>query len=166
MAITQKITPNLWYDSQAEEAANLYVSIFKNSSIKKIVRYTEEGFEIHQRPAGSVMTVEFELEGQTYVGLNGGPVFQFSEAISFIVNCETQEEVDYYWEKLSEGGDSKVQQCGWLKDRFGLSWQIVPNILDKLLADPDVQKANRAMRAMLSMKKLNIAELVRAHKGE
>jgi predicted 3-demethylubiquinone-9 3-methyltransferase (glyoxalase superfamily) len=161
----QKITPCLWFDHQAEEAARLYTSIFKNSRIGRISRYGEAGKEIHGRPAGSVMTVELELDGQTFTALNGGPIFQFNEAVSFQVNCETQEEVDYYWEKLSEGGDEKAQQCGWLKDRYGLSWQVVPTILNEMVQDPESEKSQRAMEAMLRMKKLDIAELKRAYEG-
>jgi len=166
MAITQKIVPNLWFDGQAEEAARYYTSIFKDSSIGRITRYGKEGFEIHKHPEGSVMTVEFEIEGQKYVGLNGGPDFKFSEAISFIVNCSTQEEVDYYWGKLSQGGDPNSQQCGWLKDKFGVSWQIVPTILDDLVSSADKEKAGRAMNAMLGMKKISIIDLERAYYGE
>jgi len=161
----QKITPFLWFDGDAEEAANFYVSIFKNSKIGRIARYGKEGFEIHGRPAGTVMTVEFELEGQKFVALNGGPHFTFSPAISFQVDCATQEEVDRYWEKLSEGGDETVQQCGWLKDKFGLSWQIVPAGLAELLGDKDPERSGRAMQAMLQMKKLDIAKLRQAHTG-
>ena len=162
MATMQKITPNLWFDQQAEEAANFYVSIFKNAAIGRISRYGKEGFEIHKMPEGTVMVIEFELEGQKFTGLNGGPIFKFSEAISFIVNCDNQKELDYYWEKLSAGGDPKSQQCGWLKDQFGLSWQIVPDILPKLLSDPDAAKAQRAMKAMLQMKKIDIKALEEA----
>jgi len=165
MAKMQRISSNLWFDNQAEEAANFYVSIFKNSKIGRITRYSEEGYEIHKRPAGSVMTVEFFLDGQTFVALNGGPVFKFNESISFIVNCETQEEIDYYWAKLSESGDPKAQQCGWLKDKFGLSWQIVPTILLDMYDDSGSEEAKRVMRAMLGMKKLNIRELKEAFEG-
>jgi predicted 3-demethylubiquinone-9 3-methyltransferase (glyoxalase superfamily) len=164
MQTIQRITPCLWFDDQAEEAAKLYVSIFKNSKIGTIARYGEAGREIHKMPAGSVMTVAFELDGQTFTALNGGPVFKFTEAVSFQVNCDTQKEVDYYWEKLSAGGDAAAQQCGWLKDRFGLSWQIVPRVLPELLTDPDPAKSQRAMSAMLKMKKLDIDELKRAHR--
>lgn len=162
MATMQKITPNLWFDDQAEDAANFYVSLFPNSRIGKVSRYGKEGFEIHGRPEGSVMVIEFILNGQQFTGLNGGPVFQFSEAISFIIHCEDQAEVDHYWNKLSEGGDPKSQQCGWLKDKFGLSWQVVPNILPELLSNPDPAKAQKAMHAMLKMKKINIEELKNA----
>jgi predicted 3-demethylubiquinone-9 3-methyltransferase (glyoxalase superfamily) len=152
----------LWFDNQAEEAARYYVSIFENSKITDITRYGKAGFEIHKRPAGSVMTVAFELDGQSLTALNGGPVFTFNEAVSLQVFCDTQEEVDYYWEKLSKGGDPKAQQCGWLKDKFGLSWQVVPRVLPKLLKDHESVRAQRAMDALLRMKKINIAELERA----
>jgi predicted 3-demethylubiquinone-9 3-methyltransferase (glyoxalase superfamily) len=166
MATMQKITSNLWFDTQAEEAAKYYVSIFKNSKTGRTTRYGKEGFEIHGRPAGSVMTIEFILEGQTFVALNGGPHFRFNEAISFIVNCESQDEIDHYWNKLAEGGDPKAQQCGWLKDKFGLSWQIVPTILDDMIADPDSRKAGAVMKALLQMKKLDIQKLSEAYHQE
>ena len=166
MATFQKIIPNLWFDSQAEDAANYYVSIFKNANIGRISRYGKEGFEIHQRPEGSVMTVEFTLEDQHFVALNGGPHFTFNEAISFVVYCDTQEEIDYYWNKLTQGGDKNAQQCGWLKDKFGLSWQIVPKVLDEMLLDADSKKSAAAMRAMLGMKKLDIRKLEEAYNGE
>jgi predicted 3-demethylubiquinone-9 3-methyltransferase (glyoxalase superfamily) len=153
----------LWFDDQAEQAAKFYTEIFKNSRIKKISRYGKEGYEIHHRPEGSVMTVEFELDGQTFTALNGGPVFQFNEAISFQVDCATQEEVDYYWEKLSAGGDEKAQQCGWLKDKYGLSWQIVPRVLVEMLNDPYAKKSQCVMAAMLKMKKIEIETLKRAY---
>lgn len=165
MQIKQKITPHLWFDNEAEEAANFYTSIFKNSKINNITRYGEAGYEIHRRPAGSVLTVEFELDGQTFVALNGGPVFKFNESISFVVNCETQEEVDYYWERLGEGGDERAQQCGWLKDKFGVSWQVVPVAIYQMLSDPDREKSERAMTALLQMKKLDIEGIRRAHSG-
>jgi predicted 3-demethylubiquinone-9 3-methyltransferase (glyoxalase superfamily) len=161
----QKITPCLWFDDQAEEAVAFYTAIFKNSKIVIVARYGEGGQDIHGKPVGSVMTVAFELEGQAFTALNGGPMFKFNEAISFQVSCETQDEVDYYWEKLSEGGDEKAQQCGWLKDKYGVSWQIVPNVLPKLINDPDTEKSKRAMEAMLRMKKIDIEELKRAHAG-
>lgn len=166
MATMQKITSNLWFDSEAEQAAKYYVSIFKNAKISKISYYGKAGFEIHKRPAGSVMTVEFILEGQKFVALNGGPHFTFNEAISFIVNCETQDEIDYYWNKLSEGGDKKSQQCGWLKDRFGLSWQIVPTIMEEMFTDSDSKKSEAVMNAMLKMKKLDIKKLEEAYNEE
>jgi predicted 3-demethylubiquinone-9 3-methyltransferase (glyoxalase superfamily) len=153
----QKITPFLWFDRQAEEAAAFYASIFPNSRVVKVIRYGGAG----PGPAGSAMTVEFELEGQSFVALNGGPHFKFTEAISFVVNCQTQEEVDEYWEKLSEGGTPV--ECGWLKDKFGLSWQIVPTALPKLLSDPDPEKAQRVMKAMLTMTKLDISALEQAY---
>lgn len=165
MQVIQKIAPCLWFDDQAEEAARFYTGIFKNSKIVTVARYGKAGHEVHGRPAGTVMTVAFELEGQAFTALNGGPVFKFNEAISFQVNCETQAEVDYYWEKLSEGGDVKAQQCGWLKDRYGVSWQVVPRGLVEMITDPDSEKSGRAMEAMLRMKKLDIAELKRAYGG-
>src|SRR5215203_7091680 len=163
MPSLRKITPCLWFDDQAEEAATFYVSVFPDSRIVKVSRYGEAGFEIHGRPAGSVMTVLFELAGQSFTALNGGPVFKFNEAVSFEVECATQEEVDYFWDRLSEGGDPRAQQCGWLKDRFGLSWQVVPAILNDLVSDPRSPKSQRAMQAMLGMKKLDVAELQRAY---
>lgn len=156
----QKVTPFLWFDTQAEEAARFYVSVFKNSKIREILRCGEAG----PGPAGSVMTVSFELEGLEFTALNAGPDFKFTEAISFFVSCETQEEVDYYWNRLLEGG-GKESQCGWLKDRFGLSWQICPSVLMRLHADPDRDKADRVMRAMLQMGKLDIAALEAAAAG-
>jgi predicted 3-demethylubiquinone-9 3-methyltransferase (glyoxalase superfamily) len=165
MQIRNRITPCLWFENQAEEAANFYTTVFKNSKIGTISRYTEAGREVHGRPAGSVMTVAFELDGHSFTALNGGPVFKFNEAVSFQVICETQEEVDYYWEKLSEGGDPKAQQCGWLKDKYGLSWQVVPRALIEAMSDPDNVKAGRVMEAMLPMKKIDIAEVKRAYGG-
>jgi len=162
---TQKITPCLWFDTQAEEAAKFYTSVFDNSRIVNTVRYGEAGYEIHKRPPGMVMTVEFELSGQTFTALNGGPMFKFNEAVSLQIMCDTQREVDYYWEKLSQGGDKNAQQCGWLKDRFGLSWQVVPTILPKMLADPDPETSERVMTAVLKMKKLDIDALKRAYAG-
>ena len=161
----QKITPFLWYDDKAEEAANFYCSIFKNSKVGSVTRYEGEGAKASGRPAGTVMTVEFELEGQKFVGLNGGPHFKFTEAVSFVINCETQEEVDYFWEKLTADGGAE-SQCGWLKDKFGLSWQVTPTILPKLLQDKDPEKANRVMQAMMKMVKIDIATLKRAYDGE
>ena len=162
---TQKITPCLWFDDQAEDAARFYTGIFKNSKIVSISRYGEAGHEIHRKPAGSVLTVEFQLDGQPFTALNGGPHFQFNEAVSFQVWCETQEEVDYYWEKLSAGGDERARQCGWLKDRYGVSWQVVPTVVSQLLGDPDSEPSQRATQAMLRMKKLDIAALQRAYTG-
>jgi predicted 3-demethylubiquinone-9 3-methyltransferase (glyoxalase superfamily) len=165
MPVVQKITPCLWFDDQAEEAVAFYTAIFKNSKVVAVSRYGEAGKEIHGRPPGSVMTVAFELEGQTFTALNGGPVFRFNEAISFQIDCETQAEVDHYWRRLSEGGDPNAQQCGWLKDRYGLSWQIVPRVLIEMLMDPDAGKSQRVMTAMLRMKKIDIDELRRAYAG-
>jgi predicted 3-demethylubiquinone-9 3-methyltransferase (glyoxalase superfamily) len=159
----QKITPCLWFDNQAEEAARFYTSIFKNSRIGRIARYGKAGFEVHGRPEGTVMTVEFEINGQTFTALNGGPVFKFNEAISLQVYCETQEEVDHYWEKLSEGGDEKAQQCGWLKDKYGVSWQIVPTALVRMLAGKDSRTSDSVMTAVLQMKKPDIARLEQAY---
>jgi predicted 3-demethylubiquinone-9 3-methyltransferase (glyoxalase superfamily) len=161
----QKITPCLWFDDQAEEAAKFYTAIFRNSQITSMTRYGEAGREVHGRPAGTVMTVAFELDGHAFTALNGGPMFKFNEAISFQVYCETQADVDYYWEKLSEGGDRNAQQCGWLKDKYGASWQVVPNVLPKMLADPDAAKSQRVMKSMLQMKKIDIGELKRAYDG-
>jgi predicted 3-demethylubiquinone-9 3-methyltransferase (glyoxalase superfamily) len=160
----QTITPCLWFDSNAEEAVKFYTSVFKNSKIGKISRYGKEGYEIHGKPEGTVLTVEFELNGQTFTALNGGPVFKFNEAISFRVQCNSQNEVDYYWEKLSEGGDEKAQQCGWLKDKYGVSWQIVPVVLAEMLQDNDKRKSERVMKALLQMKKLDIDTLEQAYK--
>jgi predicted 3-demethylubiquinone-9 3-methyltransferase (glyoxalase superfamily) len=154
---TQKLQPCLWFDTEAEAAAKHYVSIFKNSRIGRIGRYGKEGKEIHGKEAGSVMTVEFELEGQKFLALNGGPEFKFDEAVSFIIFCETQEEVDYFWSKLTEGGSEGP--CGWLKDKFGLSWQVVPTAVPELLADETSDKAGRVMKALLQMRKLDIATL-------
>ena len=161
----QKISPCLWFDSQAEEAANFYTSVFDNSRIVTITRYGEAGHEIHGQPAGRVLTVVFELDGQAFTALNGGPIFRFSEAISLQVFCQDQAEIDYFWEKLSAGGDPNAQQCGWLKDRFGLSWQIVPAGLSEMLSSGDYEQSERVMTALLEMKKLNIAGLQQAYKG-
>lgn len=157
----QKITTFLWFDDKAEEAAKFYVSIFKNSSIDGITHYPASVSAAAGRPVGSVMTVVFKLDGQEFVALNGGPHFKFTEAISLVVNCETQEEVDEYWEKLKAGGGEE-SQCGWLKDKYGLSWQVVPTILPELMLDQDQQKTDRAMKAMLTMKKLDIAAIKQA----
>jgi predicted 3-demethylubiquinone-9 3-methyltransferase (glyoxalase superfamily) len=165
MAIIQKITPCLWFDSQAEEAAKFYVSLFDNSAIGAVTRYGKEGFEVHSRPEGSVLTVSFRLAGQEFTALNGGPHFKFTAAISFVVRCETQAEVDRYWQKLGEGGDERAQQCGWLKDKYGLSWQIVPAALFEMMSGPDKEKSGRAMQAMLQMKKLDLPALRRAYEG-
>lgn len=155
----QKITPNLWFDTEAEEAADFYLSVFDNSRIVSVTHYTEGA----PRPAGTVMTVEFEIDGQRFVGINGGPQFKFDEAVSFAISCKDQEEVDYYWERLSEGGEEGP--CGWLKDRFGLSWQVVPAGMEEVFNDPDPKRAERAMQAMLKMGKLDVAELRRAADG-
>ncbi len=157
--VQQKIIPNLWFDTEAEEAAGFYTSVFSNSRIVGVTHYTESA----PRPAGMVMTVEFELDGQRFVAINGGPQFTFDEAVSFGISCETQDEVDYYWERLSEGGEEGP--CGWLKDRYGLSWQVVPTGMEELFVDPDPKRAERAMQAMLGMGKLDIAALRRAADG-
>jgi len=163
-ALARKITPFLWFDTQAEQAAKFYTTIFRNSRINQISRYGKAGHETHGMDAGSVMTVEFELEGQQFVALNGGPMFQLTEAISFVVNCEIQEEVDYYWSKLSAGGEES--RCGWLTDKFGLSWQVVPVVLIEMLADQDTAKAKRVMHAMLQMDKIDIPTLKKAYDGK
>jgi predicted 3-demethylubiquinone-9 3-methyltransferase (glyoxalase superfamily) len=165
MQAIQRIVPCLWFDTQAEEAAGFYTSIFRNSRIVSIARYGDAGREIHKKPAGTVLTVAFELDGQAFTALNGGPEFKFNEAISLQVMCKTQEDVDYYWEKLSEGGDKKAQQCGWLKDKYGASWQVVPSVLPEMMTDPDPEKSQRVMKALLQMKKLDICELKRAYTG-
>lgn len=157
----ERISPCLWFDTQAEEAAKFYVSVFRNSRIVSVARFPDAGNEIHGKPAGSVMVVDFELEGHGFTALNGGPQFRFSEAISLQVHCETQEEIDYYWNALSEGGDPEAQQCGWLKDRFGLSWQVIPVRMGELMKDHGSREAQRAMTAMLQMKKIDIAALER-----
>jgi predicted 3-demethylubiquinone-9 3-methyltransferase (glyoxalase superfamily) len=156
----QKITPFLWFNNEAEEATNFYTSIFKNSKILHTARYTESGSQAARMPRGSVMTVAFQIEGQNFTAINGGPVFKFTEAVSFVINCDTQKEIDHYWEKLSEGGDPKSQQCGWLKDKYGLSWQIVPSVLGELLSDSS--RSERVMNALLKMKKPDIKTLQEA----
>lgn len=156
----QRITPFLWFDDQAQQAVDLYVSIFENSRILTKTHYSKEGAKASGQPEGSVMTIAFELDGQDLVAINGGPHFKFTEAISLVVNCRTQQEIDHYWNRLSEGGDPKAQVCGWLKDRFGLSWQIVPASLSALMSDP--AKAARVMKAVLQMKKIDLAEVERA----
>jgi predicted 3-demethylubiquinone-9 3-methyltransferase (glyoxalase superfamily) len=164
MPISAKmIMPCLWFDTQAEAAANHYVSIFPKSKLGKTTRYGKEGKEIHGKPAGSVLTVEFEIEGVKFLALNGGPQFKFDEAVSFQVLCETQADIDYFWSKLAEGGEEGP--CGWLKDKFGLSWQVVPTVLPEMLQDPNAGRADRAMKAMLQMRKLDIAALQRAQNG-
>ncbi|HTE19180.1 MAG TPA: VOC family protein [Armatimonadota bacterium] len=165
MQLRQSITPCLWFDGQAEDAARFYTEIFSNSRVLSVSRFGEAGREIHGRAAGSVMTVAFELNGQEFTALNGGPHFKFNEAISFQVYCDTQDELDYYWERLSEGGDPAAQQCGWLKDRFGLSWQIVPSIVPELLKDHESAASQRAMEALLRMKKIDLEELESAYEG-
>ncbi len=159
-----KITPCLWFDNQAEEAVNFYVSIFKNSKVGRIACYGEAGAKVSGRPKGSVMTVTFEIEGQEFLALNGGPHFKFTEAISFIVNCETQKEIDEMWEKLSESGAKG--RCGWLKDKYGLSWQIVPPVLGEMLQDKDAEKSERVMKAMLQMNKIDIKTLKQAYEQQ
>jgi two-component system sensor histidine kinase QseC len=157
----QKITPMLWFDNNAEEAVNLYTSVFKDAKLGRMARYGKEG----PGPEGAVMTAEFELFGQKFVALNAGPMFKFNESISFVVNCENQEEVDYYWDKLTANGGQE-SMCGWLKDKFGLSWQITPTVLMQLVSGPDKKKAGRAMQAMMKMKKIDIAAIEAAAKGD
>jgi len=165
MATISKIVPGLWFDTQAEDAAKFYTSVFKNSQIGAVTRYGKAGFEIHGRPEGSVMTVSFWLEGQEFTALNGGPRFKFNEAVSLEVRCKDQAEIDYFWAKLGEGGDPKAQICGWLKDKFGLSWQIVPGDWVETLRKATPAESERLMAAMLKMKKFDIAALERAHDG-
>jgi predicted 3-demethylubiquinone-9 3-methyltransferase (glyoxalase superfamily) len=165
MATFQKITPNLWFNTEAEEAATYYTSIFKNSKIGDKTFYGKEGFEIHHMPDGTVLTIEFELEGQQFLALNGGPIFKFNESVSFIINCKDQEEIDYFWNKLKEGGDEKAQQCGWLKDKFGLSWQVTPQELNEMFKSKDTTKTERLMKALMPMKKLDLNELKKAFNG-
>lgn len=158
----QRITPCLWFDDQAEAAVDFYTAIFANARIVATTRYDKQSAQAAGRPEGSVLTIAFQLDGQTFTALNGGPIFKFNEALSLVVNCDSQEEVDRYWNRLSEGGDAQAQQCGWLKDKYGVSWQIVPTQLIELLNDPDADKARRAMAAMLQMKKIDLAALQRA----
>lgn len=165
MPAISNLVPCLWFDSEAEEAATFYTAVFDNSRITDVTRYGKEGHEIHGREPGSVMVVAFELDGHPFTALNGGPVFRFNESVSFQVMCETQGEVDYFWDRLGEGGDPQARQCGWLKDRFGLSWQVIPRRALELIRDPDSAKAQRATRALLSMKKLDLSELERAYNG-
>ena len=160
----QKITPFLWFDGKAEEAARFYCSIFKNSKLGTVARYGEAGADVSGQPKATVMTVDFRLNGQEFIALNGGPIFKFTEAISFVVNCKTQKEVDYYWEKLSKGG--KKSQCGWLKDKFGVSWQVVPTGIGQLFGGKNPKKSERAMKAMLKMSKLDIDALKKAYEGK
>ena len=162
-AIKQKITPFLWFDTQAEQAAQFYTSVFKNSAVKQISRYGEAGRDVHGKEPGSVMIVEFELDGQTFTALNGGPHFKFTEAVSFQVSCDSQAEIDEFWRKLSAGGEEG--QCGWLKDKYGLSWQIVPAVLPQLLGSDDAARRDRVMAALMTMKKFDIAALQRAYAG-
>ena len=162
--ITQRIAPFLWFDDKAEDAAKFYTSIFKNSKVGDVVRYDDEVAKRTRRPPGSVMVVEFQLDRQDFVALNGGPMFKFTEAISFVVNCDTQEEVDYFWSKLSAGGEES--RCGWLKDKFGLSWQVVPTVLTEMLKDKEATKAKRVMHAMLQMDKIDIPALKKAYEGK
>ncbi|MDB5983929.1 MAG: 3-demethylubiquinone-9 3-methyltransferase [Pseudomonas sp.] len=165
MQSLQKITPCLWFDDQAEQAVAFYTNIFKDSRVIGTTHYGEAGFEVHQRPAGSVMSIIFELEGQTFTVLNGGPVFTFNEAISLQIYCQTQAEIDHYWDALSAGGPSEAQQCGWLKDKFGVSWQVVPTLLLDMIHHSDAEKSGRVMMAMLQMKKLDLKKLERAFVG-
>jgi len=164
--MTDKLTTCLWFDSEAEEAALFYTSVFKNSRLGKIARFGKEGFEHHGKPEGSVMTIEFEINGQQFLALNGGPVFKFTEAVSLVIHCHTQDEIDYYWNALSEGGDPAAQQCGWLKDKYGLSWQVVPVQLNELMSHSDRAGAQRAAQAMFSMKKFDIDGLQKAFEGQ
>ena len=165
MAIVQKITPCLWFEKRAEDAAKFYVSIFKNSGIETVTRYGKEGFERHRQPEGAVQTVTFRLEGQTFTALNGGPIYTLSPAVSFVVHCESQAEVDYFWDKLGASGDPTWQVCGWLRDKFGLSWQIVPEALFSMITDKDASKSGRVMAALMQMKKLDLPTLQRAYEG-
>jgi predicted 3-demethylubiquinone-9 3-methyltransferase (glyoxalase superfamily) len=166
MATLQKIQPCLWFDTEAKDAAEYYTGIFHNSSIDLITYFPNVGQEIHGKPAGSVLTVEFTSDGHKFMALNGGPAFKFSEAISLSVNCDTQEEIDYYWDKLTAGGDPGAQQCGWLKDKFGLSWQVSPTIMRDLLSDPDTEKTARVMEAYMPMKKFDLATVLKAYNGD
>lgn len=166
MHIDSKITPCLWFDTQAEEAVSFYVSIFNNARIVAISRYGEAGREVHGMPAGTVLTVVFELEGQRFTAMNGGPVFKFNEAISFQIHCDTQQEIDDLWDKLGEGGPEEARQCGWLKDKYGVSWQVVPRELgERLMTSGDTERTDRVMTALLKMKRLDLAELQRAYSG-
>ena len=162
----KEITPCLWFDSEAEDAARFYTGIFPNSKITSISHYGEAGREVHGQPAGKVLTVAFELDGRPFTALNGGPQFKFNEAVSFQIPCRNQEEIDYYWDKLTAGGDARAQQCGWLKDRYGLSWQVFPAALMDMLQDRDRKKADRAMQAMMEMKKMDLKALERAYAGQ
>ncbi len=161
-----KITPCLWFDSEAEDAARFYTDIFRNSKITGISRYGEAGREVHGQPAGKVLTVAFELDGQPFTALNGGPQFKFNEAVSFQIPCQTQEEIDYYWDKLTAGGEARAQQCGWLKDRYGVSWQVFPAAVMDMLQDRDRKKADRVMQAIMEMRKMDLKALERAYAGQ
>jgi predicted 3-demethylubiquinone-9 3-methyltransferase (glyoxalase superfamily) len=161
-----RITPCLWFDNQAEEAARFYTGVFKNSKIGKVSRYGEAGQDVTGKPPGSVMMVEFELDGQPFSALNGGPQFKFNESVSFVIPCKDQKEVDYFWDKLSQGGDPKAQMCGWLKDKYGLSWQVVPAVLAEMVADSKSGRSDRVMEALLKMKKLDLPTLERAYAGD
>ncbi len=163
MPVVQRIVPCLWFDGQAEEAAAFYTGIFSNSRILRVTRYGDAGQDVHGQKPGTVMTVEFELDGQPFTALNGGPLFKFNEAVSFQVMCETQKEIDYYWDKLAAGGDPKAQQCGWLKDRYGMSWQVVPRALIEMFTDPKSAQYQRVMETLLKMKKLDIEKLQEAY---
>ncbi|HEY7206546.1 MAG TPA: VOC family protein [Methylomirabilota bacterium] len=165
MPAIQRITPCLWFDDQAEEAVGFYASIFPRSRVVAMARYGEEGREIHGKPPGSVLSVSFELDGQAFTALNGGPLFRFTEAVSLQVVCETQAEVDHYWARLAEGGKPEAQQCGWLKDRYGLSWQVLPRVLMEMIREPVSEKSERVMKALFPMKKLDIGALERAYAG-
>ena len=165
MKIKQRIAPCLWFDKQAEEAANFYVGIFNNSKVTGIARYGKEGHGIHGGEEGQVLTVQFELDGQSFTALNGGPLFKFNEAVSLQIFCDTQEEIDHYWNKLTPGGDASAQQCGWLKDKYGVSWQVSPGMMSDWLAGSPSDKSERVMKAMLQMKKLDIAKLKAAYEG-
>jgi predicted 3-demethylubiquinone-9 3-methyltransferase (glyoxalase superfamily) len=162
----QKISVNLWFDHNAEEAAKYYTSIFRNSEILNISHYSKEGYETHHMSEGTVLTVEFTLEGQKFIALNGGPEFKFNEAVSLVIECKDQKEIDYYWEKLTQGGDPKSQVCGWLKDKFGVSWQVTPTKLPEMLRDKDQERADRVMKAMMKMKKIDLQQLEDAYEGE
>ena len=164
MTSTEKLNPCLWFDTEAEDAARFYTSVFTGGRILQISRYGKEGFEIHGRPEGSVMAVDFEIEGKRFAALNGGPHYKINPAVSFQVPCESQDEIDYYWDRLAEGGE--IQQCGWVTDRFGVSWQVFPTSLHAMLSDPDQEKSGRTMNAMLTMRKLDLAALERAHAGD
>jgi predicted 3-demethylubiquinone-9 3-methyltransferase (glyoxalase superfamily) len=166
MATMQKISSCLWFNTEAEEAVKFYTSVFKNSKVGAINRFGEEGKEIHGQQPGSVMTIEFWLNDHQFLALNGGPQFKFNEAVSFVINCEDQSEIDYYWEKLTKGGDPKAQVCGWLKDKYGLSWQVFPKGIDKMFKDNNSKGYQRAMHAMMQMKKIDIATMERAYEGK